>query len=116
VSENRCEDCGGTPRARGDVEIEEGRWAICTSRFHANLVEREAGAYEYLDEKFVVLHTTSVPMTDREALEYFPIVEQWFNEMTPKYITKRAVDGHEFKMLPYTYDADTGEVTPIEGA
>jgi hypothetical protein len=115
MTDNICDDCGGTPRARGDVEIEDGRLAVCTSKFHANLVEREAAGYEYLSEKFESLHTTSVPMTDQEALEYFSLVHTWFPNSGVKYITRRAMGGTRYEMMPYTYDVETREVTRIEG-
>lgn len=79
-------------------------------------MNREAGGYQYLNEKFEEIHSTSVPMTDREALEYFSIVALWFTTTSPKYILKRDMNEYEYKMMPYTYDAETEEVTRIETA
>jgi hypothetical protein len=79
-------------------------------------VKREAAAYQYLTPDFVVAHTTSVPMTDVEALEYFSIVELMFpgDEQVVKYITRKAVDSNEFKMMPWQFDLETWEVSPID--
>lgn len=111
---SECPDCGNPPRARGKIELEDGKLATCTSKFHANLVVREAGAYEYLSENFETLHSTSVPMTDKEALEYFSLIKVWFPLEKPCYITRRELDGREFKMMPWRYDNETGRVEKIE--
>lgn len=81
----------------------------------SDLVEREAAGYQYLNEKFEAIHITSVPMTDQEALEYFPIVAVWFNDTAPKYVMKRGFDEHDYKLIPYQYDAESKEVSRIEG-
>lgn len=79
-------------------------------------VQREALAYEYLGPDFVAVHVTSVPMTDDEALAYFGIVELMFGGPGPhvKYITRKALDSHEFKMMPWYFDAESWEVREIE--
>ena len=81
----------------------------------AHWVKREAGGYEYLDDKLQPVHLTSVPMTDEEALEYFGIVQLMFptGEVNVTYITRREINGHEFKMMPWKFDKETWEVTPI---
>ena len=77
-----------------------------------NETEREAQSYAYLNDKFEPLHVTSVPITDREALEYFSFVQEWFYAENVKYINKQSWDG-DMKMLPFQYDRETREVTPI---
>lgn len=80
-------------------------------------VKREAGGYQYLSNEFVVVHTTSVPMTDEEALDYFGIVQLMFHndpDMWVRYITRREINGIEYKMMPYQYNKDVREVFPIE--
>lgn len=77
-------------------------------------VKREAGGYQYLTDLLVVAHTTSVPMTDEEAVEYFPVVQLMFTDDTViQYITRREVLGHEYKMLPWQFDKEAWEVRPI---
>lgn len=75
-------------------------------------MEREAAGYQYRDANFNIIHTTSVPMTDKEALEYFSIVALWFNK-PPVYIEVRRFDTGKYKMLPFAYDAETREVTEL---
>lgn len=77
--------------------------------------ERDAGGYQYINDKFEVVHTTSVPMNDEEAFDYFRNVEQMnFNHETHvRYLTKRGLRDNDYKMLPFQYDSETKEVTPI---
>lgn len=86
---------------------------VCTSSYH-KIVKRERGAYQYLSDKFVVVHDTSVPMTDEEALEYFSVVQVWLADVPVVYITARELDGNDkFKMLPYKRDPETGKVVSL---
>lgn len=78
-------------------------------------MRREAGGYKYLNDKFEEIHLTSVPMTDREALEYFGIIDLWFQSTSPKYILRRPIEGSKYEMMPFQYDPETGKVTRIEG-
>lgn len=78
--------------------------------------KREAGGYQYLTDKFEVVHTTSVPMTDDEALEYFGVVQLMFPadpDLWVRYIMRREINGHEFKMMPWQFNKDVWEVFPI---
>jgi len=81
-------------------------------------VKREAGGYQYMDQRFRVIHTTSLPMTDDEALEYFGIVQLMFpaepDDFEVKYIMRREIHGTEYKMMPWQFDKETWEVSPIE--
>lgn len=76
---------------------------------------RDAAGYQYLNDKFELLHTTSVPVNDQEALEYFSFIKTWFFEESPKYITRRELDSVDYKMMPYRYNDKTGKITRIEG-
>lgn len=79
-------------------------------------VKREAGGYQYLDDKFVPVHLTSVPMTDEEALDYFKIVSLMFPtypNLWVRYITRREINGTEFKMMPYQFNKDLWQVFPL---
>lgn len=76
---------------------------------------REAAAYRYRDASFNIIHTTSVPMTNQEALEYFSVVAVWFDK-PPTYVESREFDSSKFTMLPFVYDADTREVTKLENS
>lgn len=80
-------------------------------------VVREAGGYQYLDDRFRIIHTTSVHCNDEEALDYFRIVALMFpsdSDFHVKYIMRREMHETTYKMLPYQYDPETKEVTPIE--
>lgn len=114
--QNWCMDCGSVPKARGMVTWEDDNGVehttTCTSTFHV-IVKREAGAYEYLTEKLDVLHTTSVPMTDQEALEYFSFVQEWFPNEDVKFITRRELDGKTFEMMDFFWDRELKEARPI---
>lgn len=79
--------------------------------------KREAGGYQYLSATFEVVETTSVPMTDQEALEYFGIVQLMFPadpDLEVKYIMRREVMGTKYEMMPWIFDKETWEVSPIE--
>jgi len=76
-------------------------------------VKREARAYCYLDENYEELHTTSVPMTDTEALDYFRIVSIWFPSTPPKFITRKGMDSEAFVPMPYFFEAEFEAVIPI---
>lgn len=79
--------------------------------------KREAGGYQYMSSEFKIVHTTSVPMTDDEALEYFGVVQLMFPSkptLEVKYILRREINGTEYKMMPWKFDIATWEVTPIE--
>lgn len=79
-------------------------------------VKREASGYQYLSDKFVVVHTTSVPMNDEEALEYFSVVQLMFPahpDLWVRYITRRAIGDNAFQMMPFQYNKDVNEVFPI---
>lgn len=73
---------------------------------------REAAAYQYLDEKFVVLHTTSMPLCDDDAVDTFRIVAIWFPNNPPRYVLRKDFGSDEFKMIPWQYVE--GEVKQIE--
>ena len=74
--------------------------------------KRDAHGYTYLDANFVPMHTTSAPCNDEEALEYFGIVKnfRYTTDVQVKYIQKRALGEHEYKMMPYWYELETGKV------
>jgi hypothetical protein len=78
---------------------------------------REAQSYQYLTDKFEVLHHTSVPMNDVEALEYFGFVNTMYLNAVATYITvKRFGEGEKYQMLPYIYDHDREEAVPLENS
>lgn len=80
---------------------------------HDRLI-RTAGGYKYYDKSFREVHTTSVPINDEEALDYFGVVSVWFDELDqPRYLARRALDGSKFDMLPYEYNYMTGETQGI---
>lgn len=79
-------------------------------------VTREAGAYKYLSDKFEVVHQTSAPLNDDEALGYFGIVQLMFQrdpDLWVRYILRRNLHEDEFKMMPWEFNKDVWEVLPI---
>lgn len=115
----KCQVCGG---ARTALSIGDQQQLVCTRlKEHPREeedtspdLEREAAGYQYRDSSFQIIHTTSVPMTDQEALEYCSIVDAWFLDVSPMYVEVRRLDSGHYKMLPYVYDAETREVAPLE--
>lgn len=75
---------------------------------------RTAASYRFYDASLKEVHTTSVPVNDEEALEYFGIVSVWFDDRDqPRYLSRRSFDSGDFKMLPYEYNYMTGEVQEL---
>lgn len=76
---------------------------------------REAGGYQYLTDVFEVVHVTSSPLTDQQALDDFPMVNRWFEHQNVRvtYITRREMESSDYKMMPFQYDPETKEVNPI---
>lgn len=78
---------------------------------------REAGAYQYLNDRFEVVLVTSVPRTDEFALRHFKNVQMMNEDENICYITRRAMHESEYKMMPFRFDrtlGEEGEVVPIE--
>ena len=77
---------------------------------------RDAHGYEYYTAKFEPLHMTSVPCNDEEALDYFRIVAamQFSEEVRVVYVFKRAWGENEYKMMPYQYFQETGEIIELK--
>lgn len=78
---------------------------------------REASAYQYLNDRFEVVLTTSVPRTDEFALRHFKNVQMMNENENVCYITRRAMHELDFKMMPWRFDrtlGEEGEVIPIE--
>jgi hypothetical protein len=64
--------------------------------------------YRYRDAQLDVLFSTQALFSDEVALDFFPVV--WdISGAPPRYVEKKPADG-EFKLLPYEYDHDSGEV------
>lgn len=106
-----CEHCGTKEYLRHDPE--------CQDYYKDLPVTREAGGYKYLDQGLRPIHTTSIPMTDEEALDHFRIVALMFPaepDVHVTYIMRRPMHEGEYQMLPWRYDVTTGEVSPIESA
>lgn len=102
-----CEFCGveeftihnyGCPSARDDV------------------TGREAGGYQYLDENFQPVWTTSVPRTDEFALQHFKNIQMMHEDINVCYILRRPMHSNEYSMMPFRFDrtlGEEGEVVPI---
>lgn len=76
---------------------------------------REAGGYQYYNEDMKLLHTTSVPKTDKEALAYFHDINRFFATSRVKYIWRRAMWQGDYLMMPYEFNRETEEVEIIGG-
>jgi hypothetical protein len=66
--------------------------------------------YQYFDEKLTILHITSAPKCDDEAIDMFSTVANWFPTRTPKWIQVKRPGESKFETLPVEYDAETDEV------
>lgn len=69
-----------------------------------NHMDREAGGYGFLNEKFDVLHYTSVPKDDEDAIGYSVLVAGWYPDQEVKYIIRRELMEHKYKMIPYKFE------------
>lgn len=67
--------------------------------------------YEYYDEKLTIIHTTSVPLCDEQALDEFTKVAGYGPGFRPKWLSVRRPDG-KIEMLPWTYNKDTDTLYP----
>lgn len=79
-------------------------------------VVRERAGYQFLNLKFEVLHSTSMPMTDQEAYELIGMVEIWHPSERVAYIWARDLDSTDYKMLPYAFNYETQKVEEIESS
>lgn len=70
-----------------------------------------APAYRYRDRDLNILHTTSVPKDDENALEYFAFVQRWFKDTEVRYIEKRPVGETTYNFLKYEYQ--DGKAVPM---
>lgn len=104
-----CEHCGKSEYVRHEE--------TCPDYLKDLPVTREAGAYQYLTDKFEVVHTTSAPLNDEEALAHFGLVQLMFPKEGPdfwvRYIMRREMHENEFKMMPWQFNKDVWEVFPI---
>ena len=66
-------------------------------------------AYYYFDDKLTILHTTSVPGCDDEAIDYFTTVASWGPGFVPKWIRYRRPNG-DTGTRPVIYNKATDEV------
>ena len=108
--ERICEWCHRKESEEHEIECRD-------SNDPSHWVKREAGGYQYLDANLHHVHTSSVPLTDEEALEYFKIVQLMFPadpDLVVKYIKKRELNGAVYDMMPFYFDKDKWEVYPID--
>jgi hypothetical protein len=71
-------------------------------------------SYEYLDNKLRVIHTTSIPFCDDEALDRFTAVADYGAAFNPVYIQVRRPD-RTVEILPWEYRKSTDTLHPLEG-
>lgn len=64
-------------------------------------------SYYYIDERLDVVHVTTVPRCDDEAIDFFTQVRDW--GFTPKWVRARRPD-HTSETLKVVYDSETDEV------
>lgn len=71
-------------------------------------------AYEYYDDKARIIHSTSVPLCDDEAIDSFTVVAGYGPSFNPVWVsaTRYLKDGTtKVEMLPWTYDKATDTAT-----
>lgn len=61
-------------------------------------------AYRYLDSDLNVVHTTSAPRNDTEALHYFHIVSDWFKGTSIVFIEKCEIGETKYHFMQYEFD------------
>ena len=61
-------------------------------------------AYRYRDADLNVIHTTSAPKDDTQALNYFGLVSDWFKNLRVVFIEKRDVGSTEYHFMQYEFD------------
>jgi hypothetical protein len=105
-----CAKCGRSPEQPHEEECEY------RPARPEEMVQREAHGYEYYSDRFEPVHMTSVPMDDEEALDYFRIIDaiRFTEDIRVQYVYKRAWGESEYKMMPYQFNRETGQVLPIE--
>ena len=72
----------------------------------------QPSSYTYYDSDAQVLHVTSVPLCDDEALDKFTQVADWFPNCHPTWLAVKR-PGEKLAMLPFTYDRDTDYLTEV---
>ena len=71
---------------------------------------REAVAYQYLDDHLNILHHSSVPKTDDEAIDYFTFVADMGPLFHPKFIAAKRPGSLRYDVLQVWYEEETDEV------
>ncbi len=69
--------------------------------------------YEYFDESLHLLHTTTVPLCDDEAIDKFTAVAGYGAGFFPVYLTVRRYGEKAAATLPWRYDKTTDMVVPL---
>lgn len=94
-----CSFCYKRPEEAHDIECPD-------STDPSLFVTRERAGYQWFSETFQLLHTSSAPMNDEEAIAYSSIVEIWSRNHKVKYLWGRDLDEYVYKMLPYVITVD----------
>lgn len=61
-------------------------------------------AYRYRDADLNIVHTTSAPKDDTQALHYFGLVSDWFKDLQIVFIEKRDTGSTEYHFMQYEFD------------
>lgn len=72
-----------------------------------------SSSYTYWSDQVVVLHMTSVPLCDEEAIDKFTWVAENSPGHNPVFVSVRRPDGTE-QMLPVRYDKETDTASDVE--
>lgn len=73
-------------------------------------VRFQPAVYTYWDDKLRVIHHTSVPICDDEAIDKFTEVANYGPDYNPVYLRVKRPGEREHHTLPYRYDAEKDEV------
>jgi len=64
------------------------------------------GGYRYRDEDLNIVHTTSAPQSDEQALHYFNLVTDWFKDLKVRFIEKREPGSTEYHYMQFYFDGE----------
>lgn len=72
----------------------------------------EPSNYVYMNERLETIWTTSVPICDDQAIDYFTQVAAMGPQFNPVYLRKREPNG-TYKIIPFIYDRETDEAKEL---
>jgi len=70
----------------------------------APIVTEPGPAYRYRNADLEVLHTTSAPSNDTQALHYFNLVQDWMKDERVVFIEKREAGETKYHFMQFEFD------------